>query len=225
MIPDLYLKVLTTTRPEFPPVWCVTIQRDTQKSKQTPAFSTTVYPGSTSIMSLISRMPTPFMTSLRQISLSPSGFKSSPAAAGQEIPKKPSSPWVQYFQAKMPEFKRNYPDMRQPDVMRKIRHVEKKSKLSNNCFTFNFFSESWSQVSDKEKEKFKFIYEKEKEIYQQKIASLSDDVISSNKATKAKKRATKSKKSAEDELKQLFEETDKPKKPLNAYLLFAIDSR
>merc|ERR1712147_90183 len=44
-------------------------------------------------------------------------------------------------------------------------------------------------------------------------------------ATKAKKRATKSKKSAEDELKQLFEETDKPKKPLNAYLLFAIDSR
>lgn len=176
-------------------------------------------------MSLISRMPTPFMTSLRQISLSPSGFKSSPAAAGQEIPKKPSSPWVQYFQAKMPEFKRNYPDMRQPDVMRKIRHVEKESELSNNCFTFNIFSESWSQVSDKEKEKFKFIYEKEKEIYQQKIASLSDDVISSNKATKAKKRATKSKKSAEDELKQLFEETDKPKKPLNAYLLFAIDSR
>lgn len=157
-------------------------------------------------MSLISRMPTPFMTSLRQISLSPCVTKSSPAAAGQEIPKKPSSPWVQYFQAKMPEFKRNYPDMRQPDVMRKI-------------------SESWSQVSDKEKEKFKFIYEKEKEIYQQKIASLSDDVISSNKATKAKKRATKSKKSAEDELKQLFEETDKPKKPLNAYLLFAIDSR
>lgn len=92
-------------------------------------------------------------------------------------------------------------------------------------FTFNIFSESWSQVSDKEKSKFQFIYEKEKEIYQQKLASLSDDVISSNKATKALKRATKSKKSAVDELKQLLEETNKPKKPLNAYLLFAADSR
>ena len=71
-------------------------------------------------MSLISRMPTPFMTSLRQISVSPSVLKSTPAI---EMPKKPSTPWVQYFQAKMPEFKKNYPDMRQPDVMRKIRQV------------------------------------------------------------------------------------------------------
>ena len=163
------------------------------------------------------------MTSLRQISLSPSVLKSSPAAAEQEMPKKPFSPWVQYFQAKMPEFKRNYPDMRQPDVMRKIRYVCREQ--IKQLFTFNIFSESWSQVSDKEKEKFKFIYEKEKEIYQQKVASLSDDVISSNKATKAQKRATKSKKSATDELKQLLEETNKPKKPLNAYLLFFIDSR
>ena len=79
-------------------------------------------------MSLISRMPTPFMTGLRQISLSPRSpsvvLNSSSASAGQEVPKKPSTPWVQYFQAKMPEYKRNYPDMRQPDIMRKIRHVE-----------------------------------------------------------------------------------------------------
>jgi len=158
-------------------------------------------------MSLISRMPTPFMTSLRQISLSPSVvLRSSSASAVQEVPKKPSTPWVQYFQAKMPEYKRNYPDMRQPDIMRKI-------------------SESWSQVSDKEKETFQFIYQKEKEIYQQKVASLSEDIISSKKATKAQKRVTKSKKSAADELKQLLEETNKPKKPLTAYILFSIDSR
>merc|ERR1711971_1289129 len=70
-----------------------------------------------------------------------------------------------------------------------------------------------------------FIYEKEKEIYQQKIATISEDVISSNKATKAQKRVTKSKKSAADELKQLLEETKKPKKPLTAYLLFSMDCR
>lgn len=164
--------------------------------------SLTASPG-TRIMSLISRMPTPFMTSLRQISVSPSVLKSTPAI---EMPKKPSTPWVQYFQAKMPEFKKNYPDMRQPDVMRKI-------------------SESWAQVNEKEKEKFQFIYAKQKEIYQQKIAKLSEDVISSNKATKAQKRVTKSKKSAADELKQLLEETKKPKKPLTAYLLFSMDCR
>ena len=60
------------------------------------------------------------MTSLRQISLSPSVLK---PPAGEEIPKKPATPWVQYFQAKMPEFKKSYPDMRQPDIMRKIRYV------------------------------------------------------------------------------------------------------
>merc|ERR550532_1426742 len=86
-------------------------------------------------------------------------------------------------------------------------------------------SESWSQVSDKEKETFQFIYQKEKEIYQQKVASLSEDIISSKKATKAQKRVTKSKKSAADELKQLLEETNKPKKPLTAYLLFSMDCR
>ena len=122
----------------------------------------------------------------------------------------------------MPEVKRNYPDMRQPDVMRKIRQVAK-SMLS--VLTQLYFSESWAQVSEKEKEKFQFIYAKQKEIYQQKIAKLSEDVISSNNATKAQKRVTKSKKSATDELKQLLEETKKPKKPLTAYLLFSIDCR
>ena len=70
-------------------------------------------------MSLISRMPTPFMTSLRQISLSPSALKASPIV--EEIPKKPSTPWVNYFTSKLPEFKKNNPNMRQPDIMRKIR--------------------------------------------------------------------------------------------------------
>ena len=54
---------------------------------------------------------------------------------------------------------------------------------------------------------------------------LSEDIISSKKATKAQKRVTKSKKSAADELKQLLEETNKPKKPLTAYILFSNDSR
>jgi len=148
-------------------------------------------------------MPTPFMTSLRQISLSPSVLK---PPAGEEIPKKPATPWVQYFQAKMPEFKKSYPDMRQPDIMRKI-------------------SESWGKVSEKEKEKFQFIYDKEKEIYQQKIASLSEEVISSNKSTNAKKKLTKSKKSAEEELKVLYDETNKPKKALSAYMLYSLDCR
>ena len=70
-------------------------------------------------MSLISRMPTPFMTSLRQISLSSSALKASPIV--EEIPKKPSTPWVHYFTSKLPEFKKNNPNMRQPDIMRKIR--------------------------------------------------------------------------------------------------------
>ena len=105
---------------------------------------------------------------------------------------------------------------------------ERSGKKLKVCFRFwlsFIYSESWAQVSDKEKEKFQFIYEKEKEIYQQKIATISEDVISSNKATKAQKRVTKSKKSAADELKQLLEETKKPKKPLTAYLLFSMDCR
>merc|ERR1712073_44304 len=128
----------------------------------------------TSTMSLIPRMPTPFMTSLRQISLSPSVLRT---ATGEEIPKKPATPWVQYFTAKLPEVKRNNPNMRQPDIMRKI-------------------SQSWGQVSEQEKQRFQFIYDKEREIYQQKIAALSENVISSEKAIKAQKKASKQKKSA-----------------------------
>ena len=154
-------------------------------------------------MSLIPRMPTPFMTSLRQISLTPSVLKT---ATGEEIPKKPATPWVQYFTAKLPEVKRNNPNMRQPDIMRKI-------------------SQSWGQVSEQEKQRFQFIYDKEREIYQQKIAALSENVISSEKAIKAQKKASKQKKSAADELKQLLEETNKPKKALNGYLLYANDIR
>merc|ERR1712079_523750 len=111
-----------------------------------------------------------------------------------EIPKKPATPWVQYFTAKL------------PDIMRKI-------------------SQSWGQVSEEEKQRFQFIYDKEREIYQQKIAALSENVISSEKAIKAQKKASKQKKSAADELKQLFEETNKPKKALNGYLLYANDIR
>merc|ERR1719422_2779703 len=54
------------------------------------------------------------------------------------------------------------------------------------------------QVSETEKEKLQAVYQKEKELYQQKMAKVPEDILNSAKSVKSSKRADKSKKSAAD---------------------------
>ena len=86
-------------------------------------------------------------------------------------------------------------------------------------------SQGWKEVSDEEKKKLQFIYEKEKEVYSQKMAKVPDAVLSSAKAVKATKKVDKEKRSVKEELKMILEETKKPKRNLSAYLMYCNDVR
>ena len=102
------------------------------------------------------------------------------------------------------------------------------------------FSEAWKQVSETEKEKLQAVYQREKELYQQKMAKVGtryemvfnkyyhqvpEDILNSAKSVKSSKRADKSKKSAADELKALLKATNKPTRNLSAYLLYSGEMR
>ena len=95
---------------------------------------------------------TPLVTGIRQLSVTPASMK-----AVSEIPKRPATPWATFYAAQVPHYRKSYPSLALPEVMKKI-------------------SEAWGQVSATEKEKMKEAYEKEKEIYNQKLKLVSQPV-------------------------------------------------
>ena len=99
-------------------------------------------------MSQLYRM-TPLVTGIRQLSITPVSMK-----AVTEMPKRPATPWASFYAAQVPQYKKSYPNLAVPELMKKI-------------------SEAWGQVSASEKEKMKQAYEKEKEIYNQKLKLVS----------------------------------------------------
>jgi len=153
-------------------------------------------------MSLMSRM-TPMVSGIRHLSLTPAMMKTAESGA---MPKKPATPWSNFYAAQLPHYKKQFPNLRISDLMKKI-------------------SQGWKEVSDEEKKKLQFIYEKEKEVYSQKMAKVPDAVLSSAKAVKATKKVDKEKRSVKEELKMILEETKKPKRNLSAYLMYCNDVR
>lgn len=144
----------------------------------------------------------PLVSGVRHLSLAPSLLQ----AKNIEVPKKPATPWVNYFRTQMPEFKKSNPNLAVPEIMRKI-------------------SVAWGQVSEQEKSKLQAMYLKEKEMYQRKLAKVPEDVLANAKASKDRKKASKQKESAANELKALYEKTKKPSRNVSAYLFFAQDKR
>jgi len=122
------------------------------------------------------------------------------------FPKKPPTPWINFYSNNYPAYRKSFPDLSTPELMRKI-------------------SSEWSKVPEAEKSRLQALYLKEKENYAVKLAQVPQEMVDKAKDSKKSKHLGKQKKSAEAELKSLFEKLKKPKKPLSAYMLYTMDRR
>ena len=159
-------------------------------------------------------------SSLRQLSLSYSLLEKSPI----DLPKKPPTPWINYYSQNYQPYKKSFPDLTTPELMRKI-------------------SQDWAKVPSEEKSKLQALYHKQKEVYATKLAEVPQDQIDEAKAVKKakqmekqdkeiekqaklnEKQTLKDKKSAESELKNLLTSLKKPKRPVSSYILYCMDRR
>ena len=187
-------------------------------------------------MALLPRLH-PFMTNIRQVSLSSCFLKTAPSQG--ELPKRPTTPWTSYYTANYPGVKERYPNLPTPEIMRLI-------------------SGNWKKLPDTEKDRLQKIYHDEKRQYLAKLDQVPSSLYLGNlqilsilqlpegtlqrakemkREKKEIKKEKKDKKEAElvkklekkerseaaSELRKL--EENKPKRNLNSYLLYANDRR
>jgi len=127
-----------------------------------------------------------------------------------EFPKKPNTPWINYYTKSLPACKQSFPHLSTGEHMRKI-------------------STDWKKLPENEKGKFQAIYENEKLVYAKKLESVPKEVLEERKRSKRvennDKQIMKDKRSAEAQLKNLLTSLNKPKKNLASYLLYCKDRR
>jgi len=146
----------------------------------------------------------PSLSSFRHISLSSSisGKKSDTV----EVPKKPRTPWVNFYTKNLPVFKKSYPTLSTPELM---------SKISNE----------WAKVPEKDKSKMQEFYKKENEAYKAEMAEVPQGHLDNIKAAKKLKNIKASVTTAKSELEKLQTSLGKPKRPLTSYLLYVAEKR
>jgi len=136
----------------------------------------------------------------------PSNRQYSAAAPLLEIPKKPNTPWVNFFKDNLPEYRKKNPGAKVSDLMPKI-------------------SEEWKNLPAQKKDPMVAQYEAEKVKYQKLMDKVPEEVKEKAKAEKRQKKAIASGRSAAAELKDMLESLGKPKRPLSGYMLFSKDRR
>lgn len=136
----------------------------------------------------------------------PSNRLFSAAAPLLEIPKKPNTPWVNFFKDNLPEYRKNNPGAKVSDLMSKI-------------------SEEWKKLPAQKKDPMVAQYEADKVKYQKLMDKVPDELKQKAKAEKRQKKAIASGRSAVVELKDMLESLGKPKRPLSGYMLFSQDRR
>jgi len=130
----------------------------------------------------------------------------SAAAPPVEIPKRPNTPWVNFFKANLPEYKKKHPGVKVSDLMSKM-------------------SEEWKKLPAQKKDPMITQYEADKVKYQKLMDKVPEEVKERAKAEKRQKKAIATGRSAATELKEMLESLGKPKRPLTGYVLFSVDRR
>jgi len=128
------------------------------------------------------------------------------SGAPVEIPKRPVTPWINYYKSSLPEFRRKHPGAKVSDLMSKI-------------------SEEWKKLPAEKKRPMEAKYEAEKVKYQSLMDKVPEEVKEQARAEKRQKRAIASGRSAAVELKEMLDQLGKPKRPLTSYMLFSVERR
>jgi len=131
-------------------------------------------------------------------------FSAAPSPA--EIPKRPNTPWVMFFKANLPEYRKKHPGAKVSDLMSKI-------------------SEEWKNLPAHKKGPMVAQYEAEKVKFQKLMDKVPEEVKEKVKEEKRQKKAFTSGRNAAAELKAMLERLGKPKRPLTGYMLFSKDRR
>lgn len=142
----------------------------------------------------------PLVTSLRTLSLT-CRMENAAAAAESKIPKRPASPWIRYYTANYAVMKKTQPNLKTTEIMKQL-------------------SSKWNLLSENQKTQFVTAYEKEKVMYESKVAKIPQADLDEASKESAKKRLTKLKNTANTELKELLTTLNKPSKPVNVYALY-----
>jgi len=131
-------------------------------------------------------------------------FSAAPSPA--EIPKRPNTPWVMFFKANLPEYRKKHPGAKVSDLMSKM-------------------SEEWKNLPAHKKGPMVAQYEAEKVKFQKLMDKVPEEVKEKAKEEKRQKKAFTSGRNAAAELKAMLERLGKPKRPLTGYMLFSKDRR
>jgi len=123
-----------------------------------------------------------------------------------ELPKRPKTPWLNFYTKNLPVFKKSNPTLTTPEIMRKI-------------------GAEWAKVPEKDKSKLQDFYKKENEAYKAEMAEVPQEQLDDIKAAKKEKKTKASVASATADLKNLQISLGKPKRPLSSFLLFCQERR
>jgi len=134
--------------------------------------------------------------SARSLSLSRCG-----EAPADTMPKRPATPWVRFYTANYDKIKKTDARLQTKDIMKQL-------------------STRWRTLPDSEKVIFNQAYEKDKVIYQKRVAAIPETELAEAGRESAIKRATKAKTTAQKELKALLTSLEKPVRTSSAYNLF-----
>merc|ERR1719350_806604 len=101
-----------------------------------------------------------------------------------ELPKKPRTPWVNFYTKNLSVYKKSNPTLSTPELMRKL-------------------SGEWAKVPEKDKSKMQEFYKKENEAYKAEMAEVPQGQLDNIKAAKKLKNIKASVTSAKSELEKL----------------------
>merc|ERR1719435_887457 len=94
------------------------------------------------------------------------------AVATPQVPKKPNTPWLNFYMTNLPKYKKSHPEVKTPQLMKLI-------------------SKEWKGVPEATKAPMVALYEKEKAKYQQEMDRLPVDVVENIKERRSATRAMK----------------------------------
>jgi len=145
--------------------------------------------------------------SLRNLSLSSSvQLVQKAKVVPSGIPKKPATPWVNFYSKNFQTVKKSNPNLATAEIMRKI-------------------STEWAKVGEKEKEKMQALYVKDVESFKKKMEKVPQHKLEDLKIARKIKQTEKEVRVSKQERKNLLISLNKPKKPLSSFFLYTIDRR
>jgi len=122
------------------------------------------------------------------------------------MPKKPNTPWMNFYSKNFPLVKDAFPNLPTSDIMKRV-------------------SLEWKKIPEAKKSQLKSLYMKEKDKFTKLMEKVPEEMLTKQKKEKADKKMSKDKLMLEKQLKELLEKLEKPSRPPSGYILFCSERR